>query len=476
MSCEELSEELSAYLDGELSPRERAALRGHLERCSRCREELVSLRAVSQLLGSLPQVQPSQEFSQALGREISAHGRRRWLRPIPLFAGDLIPGLAVAALLLIALTVAFVIPRFTSSRRQADPYRGTPEPRAELAEPVVARDEALAGPASEVAEAKLAPAEAEPAAAREMGFVAGEVPSGVPEAPPAAAGPLAERAGTKEAYDYTRGRAEVADLPPESGEGEADALKDDRSAGLLAKKADTDTLAQSSPVMSSAVRKAEEGRAGKAAPPVRLTDKAAERRTLAAQKPAFYTVVLHCSDAGVGQAAFYKALDEFHLLSTPGADPATVRRMSEKDLKEYSRVYLSLSESPDVVIFKEIKVLASDADLIRAVFAGSADLTYADANTDVAQLRRLLTSARQRPRARVRAAVTTEDTRRSRRLGTSLREARQAVETQEGLGPRREMVNVILVLKRRPEPLRRKAPTLQRAAPAREEPSGREGP
>ncbi len=117
MSCEELSEELSAYLDGELSPRERAALKAHLERCSRCREELVSLRAVSQLVGSLPQVQPSQAFSQALGREISAHGRRRWLRPIPLFAGDLIPGLAVAAPPLNALPVAFVIPRFTSARR-----------------------------------------------------------------------------------------------------------------------------------------------------------------------------------------------------------------------------------------------------------------------------------------------------------------------------------------------------------------------
>ena len=470
MSCEELSEELSAYLDGELSPRERAALKAHLERCSRCREELVSLRAVSQLVGSLPQVQPSQAFSQALGREISAHGRRRWLRPIPLFAGDLIPGLAVAALLL------FVIPRFTSPRRQADPYRGTPEPRAELAEPVVARDEAPPGPAGKVAERKLAPAEAEPAAARETGFVAGEAPSGVPEASPAAAEPPAEHADTKEAYGYTRGRAEVADLPPESDEAEADALKDDRSAGLLAKKADTDTLAQSSPVMSSAVRKVEEDRAAKGAPPARLTDEAAERRTLAAQKPAFYTVVLHCSDAGAGQAAFYKALDEFHLLSTPGADPATVRRMNEKDLKEYSRIYFSLLESPDVVILKEIRVPASDAELVRAVFAGSADLTYADANTDVAELRRLLTSVRQRPRARVRAAVTKEDTRRSPRLGTSLREARQAVETQEGLGPRREMVNVILALKRQPEPLRRKAPALQRAAPAVEEPSGRKEP
>ncbi len=464
MSCEELSEELSAYLDGELSPRERAALKAHLERCSRCRQELVSLRAVSQLVGSLPQVQPSQAFSQALGREISAHGRRRWLRPIPLFAGDLIPGLAVAALLLIALTVAFVIPRFTSPRR------------TELAEPLVTRDEVPAGPepvVEKLGRAELEHREAEPGDAREMGFVAGEAPSGVSEAPPAASEPLAEHADTEEAYGITRGRGVLSDLPAESDEGEADALKADRSVGLLARKADTDTLAQSSPVMSSAVRKVEEDRAAKAPPPARLADEAAERHTLAAQKPAFYTVVLHCSDAGAGQAAFYKALDEFHLLSTSGASPAPGRPMSEKDLKEYSRAYLSLRESPDVVIFKEIKVPASDAELIRAVFAGSADLTYADPDTDVAQLRRLLTSARQRPRTGVRAAVTSEDTRRSRRLGTSLREARQAVATQEGLGPRRGMVDVILALKCQPEPLRRKPPTLQRTAPAREEPSER---
>ncbi len=458
MSCEELSEELSAYLDGELSPRERAALKAHLERCSRCREELASLRAVSQLVGSLPQVQPSQAFSQALGREISAHGRRRWLRPIPLFAGDLIPGLAVAALLLIALTVAFVIPRFTSPRR------------TELAEPLVTRDEVPAGPEPVVEEpsrAELEHREAEPAAAREMGFVAGEAPSGVSEAPPAAAEPLAERADTEDAYRITHGRGVLSDLPAESDEEEADALKDGRSAGLLAKKADTDTLAQSSPVMSSAVRKVEEDRASKAAPPARLADEAAERRTLAAQKPAFHTVVLHCSATGAGHAAFQKALDEFQMLSTPGADQVRTKPMNEEERREYSRIYFSLLQSPDVIVLKEIRVPASDAELIRAVFADKTDLTYADPNTDVDRLRRILTSTRSRPRAR-------KEPLRSVGIRGAWEQARQRADIPTR--PEQELVQVILALKRQPEPLPRKAPTLQRTAPAVEEPSGRKAP
>gem|GEM_PF-3258205 len=460
MSCEELSEELSAYLDGELSSQERAALEAHLERCPRCREELASLRAVSTLVASLPQVEPSEQFRRALNREISAHRPRRWLRPLPIFAGDLIPGLAVAALLLIAVTVAFVIPRLTSPRRETEGYRGAPQPRAEFAEPVVARDEAPAGPERVVEELSSAEVErlaVEPEAPPESGYGTAEEP--LPPREPSAE--PADAAGT---YDFAHRGAERPAPSTESGERKEDALKGEAGTGLLAGKDDTDSLAQSSPVMSSAVRKEEEERAAVAG----RAGKADERRLLADLKPAFQTVVLHCSDSGAGHAAFQKALDEFRLLSTPGADLATVRPMSDKDLNEYRRVVLNLRESPDVVLLKEIKVLASDAELIRAVFADSTELTYADPDTDVAALRRVLTSARQQPRARVSGARSSEETDRSSRLDTSLREARQAAQTQEGLGRRQEMVDVILVLKRESGPL-------QRAAPALEDPSGRKG-
>ncbi|HEU5441062.1 MAG TPA: zf-HC2 domain-containing protein [Ktedonobacterales bacterium] len=47
-------ERLSAYLDGELTPDEAAALERHLADCHACQTELASLREVRALLGALP--------------------------------------------------------------------------------------------------------------------------------------------------------------------------------------------------------------------------------------------------------------------------------------------------------------------------------------------------------------------------------------------------------------------------------------
>src|SRR5260370_26817699 len=47
-------EQLSAYLDDELEPAERAALERHLPDCPRCQSELRELRAVRGLLRALP--------------------------------------------------------------------------------------------------------------------------------------------------------------------------------------------------------------------------------------------------------------------------------------------------------------------------------------------------------------------------------------------------------------------------------------
>ena len=141
--------------------------------------------------------------------------------------------------------------------------------------------------------------------------------------------------------------------------------------------------------------------------------------------------------------------------------------MSEEERREYSRVYFSLLQSPDVIILKEIVVPASDAELIRAVFADKAELTYADPNTDVDRLLRILTSNRSRPRAR-------KEPLRSVGIRGAWEQARQRADIPTR--PEQELVEVILALKRQPEPLPRKAPTLQRAAPARAEPSGRKEP
>ena len=55
-------EQLSAYLDGALTPAERAAVDTHLGSCADCRARLAELRGVSALLRSLPDPMPSRRL------------------------------------------------------------------------------------------------------------------------------------------------------------------------------------------------------------------------------------------------------------------------------------------------------------------------------------------------------------------------------------------------------------------------------
>lgn len=55
-------DQLSSYLDGALTPAERAAVDAHLATCADCRARLVELRGVTTLLGSLPEPVPSRRL------------------------------------------------------------------------------------------------------------------------------------------------------------------------------------------------------------------------------------------------------------------------------------------------------------------------------------------------------------------------------------------------------------------------------
>src|SRR5512142_1552258 len=55
-------DQLSAYLDGGLTPAERTALDAHLDACADCRARLAELRGVSVLLRSLPDPTPSRRL------------------------------------------------------------------------------------------------------------------------------------------------------------------------------------------------------------------------------------------------------------------------------------------------------------------------------------------------------------------------------------------------------------------------------
>ena len=55
---EACQDNLSAFLDGQLSARQRSRVEKHLQECAACREELESLRQTVSLLRSAPVLRP----------------------------------------------------------------------------------------------------------------------------------------------------------------------------------------------------------------------------------------------------------------------------------------------------------------------------------------------------------------------------------------------------------------------------------
>jgi len=84
-----MDELLSAYLDGELSPGERARLEARLEADPALRERLEGLRQTVALVRDLPRVQPPRNFLLTPSMVASPRPRpapRRWLAPALTFA------------------------------------------------------------------------------------------------------------------------------------------------------------------------------------------------------------------------------------------------------------------------------------------------------------------------------------------------------------------------------------------------------
>jgi anti-sigma factor RsiW len=81
MICSDASQQLSAYLDQELSPADRVALEGHLGSCGACSEALASLRSVTRELGALPAIEASSDFRRRVLGEIEAQGQKEGSGP-----------------------------------------------------------------------------------------------------------------------------------------------------------------------------------------------------------------------------------------------------------------------------------------------------------------------------------------------------------------------------------------------------------
>jgi len=82
-ACLEIRERLSEYLDGALDSEEVSGIESHLASCSACREELSSLRAVCEVLGTLKSVDSPPDFLNRLRERMTSRSffKRvtRWL-------------------------------------------------------------------------------------------------------------------------------------------------------------------------------------------------------------------------------------------------------------------------------------------------------------------------------------------------------------------------------------------------------------
>ena len=70
MECAGIREYLSEYVDGTLDPQNRALVEEHLSTCEHCREELSSLRAVIEELGSLEPLSAPENFLRSIHERI----------------------------------------------------------------------------------------------------------------------------------------------------------------------------------------------------------------------------------------------------------------------------------------------------------------------------------------------------------------------------------------------------------------------
>ena len=102
MNCKSTLQMLSSYLDRELAPQERDAVRAHLAACDRCRAEEHDLRSLKGLLLGVRAPEPAEDFERRLMSRLRQEAARPTSRPLglpriqPLAWGQL-GGLAAAA-------------------------------------------------------------------------------------------------------------------------------------------------------------------------------------------------------------------------------------------------------------------------------------------------------------------------------------------------------------------------------------------
>lgn len=105
MSCSRMKERVLPYMDGRLKESERREVEKHLATCPACRARVEEFRAVSNLLGELPQIEPSPAFDVRVRARVAAEPPRQswWRSWWDSFAPS--PRAALAASMLLLATV-----------------------------------------------------------------------------------------------------------------------------------------------------------------------------------------------------------------------------------------------------------------------------------------------------------------------------------------------------------------------------------
>ncbi len=127
--------QLSAYVDGELTPHEAGELEAHLAQCQSCRAELDRLQSLKSLLGRLPERPVPATLWMSI-RAALDRPQQSWIALVEQWLRGVVrrPALAAAALALIAVLVAIPLVRGRLERLRA----------AELGPELYIREHALA--------------------------------------------------------------------------------------------------------------------------------------------------------------------------------------------------------------------------------------------------------------------------------------------------------------------------------------------
>jgi len=133
--CVGIRNELSAYIDGELTPDEAERVRSHLAQCPACREEEEALRRVAAAVGELPSLAAPPGLRQATLERVRAERPRRTARRLRLLW-------PAAAAILIALALTMYSSLGRRSRSESARYLEKAAPRQTI------REAPVAGPAT----------------------------------------------------------------------------------------------------------------------------------------------------------------------------------------------------------------------------------------------------------------------------------------------------------------------------------------